>query len=135
MGVESRFYFCKDYGFGNKKGTTDAEIVAMMDVSKMGYEPEAMKFFELFDKETPFNLYLSTTDEEGNEVMAPVIEDPYGDRLKYGDYEELIPQLKKVIQEDKTLRGNTYWRYKPLMAMLKEFSKADEKIYCVLYQY
>ena len=137
MGVESKFYFVKDYGFGylNKLGKTESEIIAMIDVLKFGYTDESQKFKKLFNKECPFCLYLPTCDDDGNEIMGFVDENPYGNKITYGDYTEIIPQLQEVIKEYKELGWSTH-RIKPLLAMMKEFSKLkDEEIYCVLWDY
>ena len=139
MGVESKFYFVKDYEFGygfpNRKGKTESEIIAMIDVGKFGYDEQALKLKELFKTEIPFVLYKDTQDEEGNEIMGYEDESPYGNKLCYGEYEELIPQLQEVIKFYRK-NGWSVDRLKPLLSMMKDFSKAKyEKVYCVLYDY
>lgn len=130
MGYESKIYFVRDYGVGNKNGLTDSTTVAMIDMGKMGYKGEIEKFKKLFDVETPFNLYVVDYDElTGCENYMAVYEDKYGDRLKFAQIDDLIKQIDKVIKE-----VPDYIRFKQLKGMLKAF-KDDPEIYVVHYGY
>lgn len=132
MGYESKFYAVRDYGFKSSNNTpyTCSEIVASLDMSKMGYSNTVTEFLDLFDTETPFTIYIGDCDEDGNEVMMEVHEDRYGVPLNYmSDIKKGITQVKKMIKED------DYWRFKLLLNFLKMFEECPENIYIVHYGY
>lgn len=116
MGYESKIYFVRDYGFP-EKGLHHSEIVAMLDVSKMGYNIYVQDFLNCFDTETEFSLYLNGYDKDKEiECLMYTSEDEYGSRLKYAsDTERLYLCAKKMKTND------NYWRFKPLVQMIKVF--------------
>lgn len=137
MGYESKIYFCRRYNHSylNKK-YHPSEIIAQIDMCKMGYSDAIIKFRNLFNKETDFTLFINDyNDETEREEWMDVIEDRYGDRLCYGDITELRKQMSNVIKESEE-NGQPYWRFYLLYDMLKSFEKnGGEDIYVVHYGY
>lgn len=114
MGYESKIYFCNEYDFPDP--IHHCEIIAMIDMCKMGYSDTVREFLKCFDTETEFSLYLPECDEEGNEVMTDVIEDKYGARLKYASNVQLLHRWAvQMAKEDK------YWRFSILASMIEKF--------------
>lgn len=129
MGYESKIYFCRKHLISAfERDYFSSEIIAMIDMRKMGYDDEVMKFRKLFNKDTDFGIYIPSSDEEGNEIACYEIEDMYGEHIKYGNIKELINQLKEVIKKD------DYWRFKLLLSMLEMFKDVPD-IYVVHYGY
>ena len=114
MGYESKIYFCREYNFPNP--IHHCEIIAMIDMCKMGYSDTVQKFLKCFDTETEFSLYVPGCDEDGNEVMADEIEDKRGARLKYASNETLLHTLAIQMAEE-----NDYWRFPILASMIEKF--------------
>lgn len=114
MGYESRIYFCKEYNF--PEPIHHSEVIATIDMCKMGYSDTVQRFLKCFDTETTFSIYMEGSDENGNEIMVDEIEDKYGARLKYAsDVEELYKWAKRMAAED------DYWRFKVLENMIRAF--------------
>ena len=131
MGYESKFYACRDYGFKwSDEKYNASEIVASLDVSKMGYSDTVTVFLNLFSIEAPFGIYLPDYDEETEmEKMMYVHEDKYGAPLCYlSDIDEAITLAIQMYNEDR------YWRFKLLIKFLEAF-KDEEDIYIVHYGY
>jgi len=117
MGYESKIYFCEEYNFPENK-IHHSQIIAMIDMCKMGYSSSVEDFLQCFDTETTFSIYIPGCDEEGNETMVDEIEDMYGARLKYAsDVEELYQCAKQMANE------SDYWRFDLLKGMIKKFKK------------
>ncbi len=135
MGYESKLYFVKDFGFkpaNDKFGLNCSDIIAILDMSKMGYGyyDDVTKFVKMFDTETPFSLSVPTVDEDGNERYMEVIEDPYGKRLCYcKDKSALLRQADLIIQH-----SDPYDRFYYMRDMIKAFEDKDD-IYIVHYGY
>ena len=74
---------------------------------KMGYDDDVVTFRKLFDTETPFSIYMYDYDSETEEEKyMDVIEDKYGDRLKYiSNKKKGIEMVKRMIDEGHIL-GN-----------------------------
>ena len=128
MGYESKFYAVKKYDF---KATKDlkydaSEIIATLDVSKMGYSDNVNKFLSLFDKEAPFMLWIDGYDSEKEaEVMVYTHEDRYGEPITYiTDKKKGIKLLKEIIKED------DYWRFDLLLRFMKAFKDHDDVYIC-----
>jgi hypothetical protein len=116
MGYESRIYFCREYNF--PEPIHHSEIIAMIDMCKMGYSDTVMKFRNCFDVETTFAIYIPGCDEDGNEIMIDETEDKYGDRIKYAsDVDELYNLAMKMAEE------NDYWRFNILKGMIENFKE------------
>lgn len=114
MGYESKIYFCREYNFPDP--IHHCEIVAMIDMCKMGYFDTVQKFLKCFDTETKFSLYIPGCDEDGNEVMVDEIEDKYGARLKYASNVQLLHTLAIQMAEE-----DDYWRFPILASMIEKF--------------
>ena len=122
MGYESKLYF-KD------RNNTD---IATIDLCKMGYEFPKGDFYELFNKEYEYGLYVDMactplSDEDKkyypNYEYVPDIrvhEDSYGAKLKYCYAEDLYEWCKKNRKE------MDYRRVDLLYKMTKELSKRDK---------
>ena len=114
MGYESRIYFCQEYNF--PEPIHHSNIVAMIDMCKMGYSDAVMRFRNCFDTETKFAIHISGCDENGNEIMVDEIEDMYGARIKYAsDVDKLYNLAVKMAEED------DYWRFNILKGMIEKF--------------
>ena len=58
MGCESKIYFCRKHLISAfERDYFSSEIIAMIDMRKMGYDDEVMKFRKLFNKDTDFGIY------------------------------------------------------------------------------
>lgn len=128
MGYESKFYAVRDYGFGanySKNRKNRCEIVASLDISKMGYNETVSKFLDCFDTESPVELYLPDKkyEEKSNEYVADYVdEDCYGDKLKYAsDKENLYNCAKEVLKTDKNWPG-----FKMLVDFIKMLKDYDD---------
>ena len=114
MGYESRIYFCQEYNF--PEPIHHSQVIAKLDMCKMGYSDTVQRFLKCFDTETTFSIYMEGSDENGNEIMVDEIEDRYGARLKYAsDVEELYKRAKQMAAED------DYWRFNILEDMIRAF--------------
>ena len=141
MGYESKIYFCKDYGFPEGK-LHHSQVVAMIDMDKLGYYKSSARFNKLFDTETPFSIYIEGYNEEKEvEQLQDKVYDCYGDRICYcSDIDALIETVDSLIKEReeewKKYSGKNYkdYRCRQLKAMLKAF-KSDPEIYVVHYGY
>lgn len=129
MGYESKFFAVKEYQFPTE-GLHHSEIIATLDMCKMGDDPEIAEFLDLFDTETTFSIYMGDCDPEtGEEVMMDVSEDKYGDRLCY------LTEKKKAIALIKSVMDREdYWRFNLLLEFLRMFAKYDS-VYIVHYGY
>ena len=128
MGYESKFYAVKEYDF--PEGIHHSQIIATLDMCKMGYDDDVVAFHKLFDTETPFSIYMYDYDSETEEEKyMDVIEDKYGDRLKYiSDKKKGIEMVKRIIDND------DYWRFKLLLEFMRTFADYDD-VYIVYYGY
>lgn len=128
MGYESKFYAVKEYDF--PKDIHHSQIIATLDMCKMGYDDDVVAFRKLFDTETPFSIYIYDYDTETEEEKyMDVIEDKYGDRLKYiSNKKKGIEILKRIIDND------NYWRFKILLEFMRTFADYDD-VYIVHYGY
>lgn len=127
MGYDSRFYAVRDYKFSNTfvDGYSTSEMIASLEMWKMGYSDKVKELLNLFDTKIPFTLYIGSCDDEGNEVMKDVIEDLYGDHICYlSDKEKAIKILKEIIKED------DYERFKWLLKFIKMFRHKDDVYIC-----
>ena len=133
MGYESRFYAVKKYYFESSiKGKSASEIVAELDMSKMGYDSRICEFRDLFKNEADFTLHLLEYDDElGGYNYKDVTKDAYGAELCYIAKED-IPKAIKLINNQ--IRYDSYWRFKLLRDFLKMFKDCDN-IYIVHYGY
>ena len=128
MGYESKFYAVKEYDF--PKGIHHSQIIAILDMCKMGYDAAVVAFRKLFDTETPFSIYMYDYDSETEEgKYMYVIKDKYGDRLKYiSNKKKGIEMVKRMINTD------NYWRFKILLEFMRTFADYDD-VYIVHYGY
>ena len=129
MGYESKFYAVKSYNFP-EKGLKHSQIIATLDMCKMGYGDNVIAFRKLFDTETPFSIYIYDYDTETEEeTFIDVSEDKYGERLKYiSDKKKGIEFAKRIVDED------DYWRFKILLEFMRTFADYDD-VYIVHYGY
>lgn len=119
MGYESKFYAVKEYVCPKD---TSFQIIATLDMGNMGYDDDVLTFRKLFDTETPFSIYMYDHDMD-------VIEDEYGDRLKYiSNKKNGIEMVKKIVDND------NYWRFKLLLEFMRTFADYDD-VYIVHYGY
>ena len=98
MGYESRFYIVRKYNFESMiQGFAASEIVASLDMCKMGYDHH---LFDFFTCQAPFVLRIDEYDEDTDcEMMTDVIEDKYGDRIMYcTDINGAIEEVKRMIK-------------------------------------
>lgn len=128
MGYDSKFYAVKEYDFPD--GIHYSEIIATLDMCKMGDGDDVVTFRKLFDTETPFSIYICDDDSETEEEKCmDVIEDKYGDRLKYiSNKKKGIEMVKRIIDND------NYWRFKLLLEFMRTFADYDD-VYIVHYGY
>ena len=122
MGYESKFYAVKEYDFNSYNRTYHAStIIAMLDVSKMGYSDNIQRFLNLFDTEIPFGIYLPDgLTADGDEIMQYTQEDRYGAHIKYiRDIDKGIELMKEIKKED------NYYGFDMLLNFLKTFKKYD----------
>lgn len=129
MGYESKFFAVREYQFP-KDGLHHSDVIATLDMCKMGYEDEIMDFRNLFDTETPFTIRMfEYNPETEEEEMMEVHEDKYGEALKYiTDKRKGIELIKNVMDKD------DYWRFKLLLEFMKMFADYDD-VYIVHYGY
>lgn len=128
MGYESKIYFCKEYSFPEPIHHSD--IVAYIDMSKMGYESYVHEFLQAFDTPTPFSIRVEDyNDELDCECMKDVIEDKYGARLCYAFNKDKLYELARKMQKQ-----DGYWRFEKLTEMIKIFKDNDD-VYIVHYGY
>lgn len=127
MGYESKFFAVRDYQFP-EDGLHHSEVIATLDMCKMGYEDEIMDFRNLFDTETPFTIRMfEYNPETEEEEMMDVHEDKYGETLKYiTDKRKGIELIKNVMDK------NDYWRFKLLLEFMRMFADYDD-VYIVHY--
>lgn len=116
MGYESKVYIVNVFSHNDvlldgtiRKGY--GEIVAMVDMCKMGYNNG---WKELFTKPIDYEIYAENGDESTGE-------DKYGDSIKSGDLTKIIAWLEYQIKID------DYRRLKPLLAILKAFDPDEWK--------
>lgn len=131
MGYESKFYAVRKYNFDSDvKGYRATEIVATLDMCKMGYSDKVAEFLGLFDTKADFTLRLEDYNNEKDRYeMMDIIEDKYGSPLCYiSDKEEGIKVVKEMIKQD------DYWRFPLLLKFLKMFRDCDN-VYIVHYGY
>ena len=87
------------------------QIVAMMDMCKMGYDNG---WRELFTEDIDYTIYAENGDEDTDT-------DCYGDHIKSGDINSIIGWLENQIKKD------NYRRLKPLLGLLKSFNLEEWK--------
>ena len=134
MGYETKYYAVKRYDFKSfiNKGYNASEIVAMIDMCKMGYDKDITEFYNLFTEEADFVLYMEDYNEEiDKDVMTDVTEDRYGRELCYIPRDKIGRAIE--IFENK-VKVDNYWRYELLLNFFKTFEKYED-IYIVLYGY
>ncbi len=96
------------------------QIVAMIDMCKMGYDNG---WKELFTKEIDYYIFAEDGDHDTNT-------DCYGEHIKSGDINAIIAWLENRIKID------DYRRLKPLLHLLKSFNLDDwEDLQIVHYGY
>lgn len=121
MGYESKFFAVKEYKFPTK-GYHHSQIIAMIDVCKIAASKE---FYDLFDTEANFTLWLPGCDENGDEVMMEKHEDSYGEPIKYcSDKKKVIKAIHRMIAEE------DYWRFPPLLKFFEMFEDIDDVMIC-----
>ena len=133
MGYESKIYFCRRYNIPDfdKERYKTGEIIASIDMCKMGYSDPVRKFLDLFDTEVDFAIH----DEFVSDSYTTTVEDCYGDHLCYGDITKLRKQMKKILDNEEAT-GNRYWRFYILYDMLNTFeNNSDGDIYVVHFGY
>lgn len=131
MGYESRFYAIKRYDFGyNDSAYHPCEVIAMLNMCKMGYGETTSEFLKLFDTEAMIDLWLPGIDDDGNEIMMYQHEDKYGASLNYiTDIDEGIRLVHKMISED------DYWRLPLLLKFLEMYNDPKKNIKIIHYGY
>lgn len=82
------------------------QIVAMIDMCKMGYDSG---WKELFTKEIDYKIFAENGDEDTDE-------DCYGEHIKSGDITAIISWLENQIKIEH------YRRLKPLLSLLRGFT-------------
>lgn len=129
MGYESKFFAVREYQFP-KDGLHHSDVIATLDMCKMGNEDEIMDFRNLFDTETPFTIRMfEYNPETEEEEMMEVHEDKYGETLKYiTDKRKGIELIKNVMNK------NDYWRFKLLLEFMRMFADYND-VYIVHYGY
>lgn len=118
MGYESKVIIVERKEFprdGERSSWVSAIPVAEYDLCKLGWENQAI-YNKAFRREIDYRLWMPSVDKDGNEIMADVNEDGYGDHLKAAELPELISALEKIAERD------NYWRLPPLISMLKAFA-------------
>lgn len=125
MGYESRIYFCREYD--SPEPIHHSSILAMIDMSKIGYSSTFDRFLRCFDTETEFSIYILGCDKDGNEVMVDEIEDMYGARIKYASDTEKLYRIATQMAEE-----NKYRQFDLLKAMI-EIAKESPDIKIVHY--
>lgn len=133
MGYESKVFIVNRTEYQNDalgKRIVYGEKIAEFDLCKMGGEQYAPEFYNAFRDEVDFSLWLPACDEHGNEIVAEVNEDCYGEHIKGADIDELIDALKAVEQREH------YRRIPPLIGMLEGFKKDEwDELIAVHYGY
>ena len=130
MGYESKFYAVREYNFASYQlpEYKASEIIAMLDMCKMGYEDDVNKLLNLFKNRVPFVLYLEDgCDEKGNAIIRDTVEDCYGKHITYisnEDKEKAIKLVKEISKRD------NYWRFNLLHKFLKMFKDYDDVYIC-----
>ncbi len=110
MGYESRLYVINKSWINRKFGEktmTYAEIVASFELCKV-YGIDFAKY-----PPTKYFIYAEGNDE--------TIEDLYGDPLRELTLEEVVKEIEKAMDKDPSYR-----RWKPCLAMLREFKNANK---------
>ena len=102
MGYESKLYIVERGTLKDDDGMTYAHVIAMFDMSKMGYH-----FVDVFEKKTDLYFYAS----DGN---TRIVEDMYGDPITEATVEDVIDVLEEAVEN-----GDDYRRIFPLLAALK----------------
>ena len=120
MGYESKIYIVERvehktniYGEPIKNPHVGAIIVAEYDLCKMGWKNE--EFYQCFNKNIDYTLWVLGCDEHGNEVGMAVDTDCYGEHLKSARIDKLISALQVCEEREH------YRRIPPLIAMLESF--------------
>lgn len=131
MGYESRIYFVKNL-VGSKclahEGVGHSDMVASIDLCKLGCSATIDEFLDAFSEETPFAITIPDYDAEtGKEVLMDIIEDKYGDRICYAPDKEYLYELANRLCEE-----IDYDRLRIFRDMLKT-AKDSEDIYIVHY--
>lgn len=121
MGYESRIYIMLRAEYTNKK--TGKKLVSALEVAQfelcvMG---ENKAFYNVFDREIDFDMYLPGVDDQGREIMEFTRSDCYGDPLKMCDLSALLDVLKQAEAKEH------YRRLPPLIAMLQAFVDGAEE--------
>lgn len=136
MGYESKLYIVRKYPFNSSiPDFAASEIVASLDMCKMGYEHRLLSFFTC---QAPFALRIEDYDEEHEcDIMKDVVEDKYGDPIMYcTDINSAIEEAKRMIKADGG-KDNCYWRLNLLLRFLKMYRMYDntEDIFLCHYGY
>ena len=131
MGYESKFFAVKKYVIPSSiDGYNASEIVASLDMCKMGYSSLVTELLGLFNNKADFALMLPSYDEEKEaEVITDRIDDQYGAPICYiEDKERAIEIVKQLEKQD------NYRRFRFLRKFIKMF-KDDNDIYICHYGY
>lgn len=135
MGYESKLYVVNRHEFKHPRTHEHIEwmgqVIAMFDLCKMG-EDSFYNGSKLF--KTPIDFDLNIYDikkETGYDEQTKVItgefvfgtrEDDYGDALCYAPLEDVIAEMKRILESD----DYEYWRMKPCIALLESFREYNE---------
>ena len=108
MGYESRLYI-----ISKRKESNFGDVVAMMDMCKMGDND----FFDLFTYPIDFDAY----HDDGN---TPIKEDSYGNICSYAYLKDVLEWLEPYYKRLKRADGKygVYRRIRPLYKFLKSFN-------------
>ena len=130
MGYESKLYIVKEYEPYIEGELGCGDLVAVFDLSKMGYEKYNGKSFSgLFNQErtckiyavdseigVPDKCYRCKTYEKRDTLIT---RDCYGANVKKADMNELIAWLQEMLKDE------FYWRAKVLLETLLEIKKCE----------
>jgi len=105
MGYESRIYVVRTSIYDNWDGNPYGSIIAIFNLSNMGNEKyNGVEFTQLFDRVNNCFIY----GDDGNEIL----EDNYGDRLKYTtDIERVISWLEASEADDSYRRAELFLNF------------------------
>ena len=129
MGYESRIYFVRRYDhIKDDNGYYHSNIVASLEMFKMGYDEYTDNILKAFDTPTDFTLWLPECNENYEEVMQEVNEDKYGKHLMYASNKEALYKAVKIANAN-----NPYYPYFNVFEKLVEQFKGWDNIYIVHY--
>ena len=121
MGYESKVYVVRKSRYFDYN-----EVIAMVDLSKMGYwKYNGKTFRDLFTLPLEGEMYR----DDGNTLFE---KDCYDDDIEGAHIEDVLEWLREFNQHE------DYWRAKAFQAMLESFSEYREDLrdlYCYHYGY